>query len=83
MGGRRRKSSAPVSGPIVVLATYGTLSRSLLVYHHDQMQANAVSQRAAWVLVLQPLKYRLSDAASAHDAPRNGGASVSGEYGVH
>ena len=48
------------------------------MYHRDQMLANAVSQRAAWVLVLQPLKYRLSDAASAHDAPRNGGASVSG-----
>jgi hypothetical protein len=46
------------------------------------MLANAVSQRAAWVLVLQPLKYRLSDAASAHDAPRNGGASVSGAAGV-
>jgi len=45
------------------------------------MQANAVSQRAAWVLVLRPLlplNYRLSDAVSAHVAPRNGGASVSG-----
>ena len=52
------------------------------MYHRDQMLANAVSQRAAWVLVLQPLKYRLSDAASAHDAPRNGGASVSGAAGV-
>ena len=83
MGGRRRKSSAPVSGPIVVLATYGTLSRSLLVYHHDQMQANAVSQRAAWVLVPRPLNYRLSNAESMGGRRRNGGASVSGADGVH
>ena len=83
MGGRRRKSSASVSGATGVLATYGTLSRSLLVYHHEQMQANAVSQRAAWVLVPRPLNCRLRDAVSAHVAPRNGGASVSGAYGVH
>jgi hypothetical protein len=37
-----------------------------------------VSQRAAWVLVPRPLNYRLSDAASTHAAPRNGGASASG-----
>ena len=48
------------------------------MYHHDQMHANAVSQRAAWVLVPRPLMYRLSDAVSTHVAPRSSGASVSG-----
>ena len=78
-----QKSSAPVSGPTGVLVTHGTLSRSLLVYHHDQMQANAVSQRAAWVLVPRPLNYRLSDAVSAHVAPRNGGAPELGAAWLH
>jgi hypothetical protein len=55
----------------------------MLVYHHDQMQANAVSQRAAWVLVPRPLNCRLSDAVSTHVAPRNGGAPVSGANWVH
>ena len=32
------------------------------MYHHDQMHANAVSQRAAWVLVPRPLSYSASDA---------------------
>ena len=53
------------------------------MYHHDQMQANAVSQRAAWVLVPRPLNYRLSDAVSAHVAPRNGDVSVPEATGVH
>ena len=53
------------------------------MHHHGQMLANAVSQRAAWVLVPQPLNCRLSDTESAHDAPSNGGASVSGADGVH
>ena len=52
------------------------------MYHRDQMQANAVSQRAAWVLMPRPLNYRLSDAVSSHVAPRNGGASVSGANGM-
>ena len=82
MGGRRRNSSAFVSGSVGVLATYGALSRSLLVYDHDQMQANAVSQRAVWVLVPRPLNYRLSDAVSTHAASRNGSASVSGAIDV-
>jgi len=51
MGGRRRKSGASVLGADGMLAAYGILSRSLLVYHHDQMLANAVSQRAVWVLM--------------------------------
>jgi hypothetical protein len=55
---RRRKSIAPVSEATGVLAAYGTLSRSLAVYRHDQVQANAVSQRAVWVLVPRPLNYR-------------------------
>jgi hypothetical protein len=62
MGGRRRKSSASVSGPVGMLAAYGTLSRSLAMYHHDQMHATALPQRAAWVLVLRSLNYRVSDA---------------------
>ena len=77
-----RNGGASVSGAAGVFEAHGALSKSLAMYHRDQMLANAVSQRAAWVLVLQPLKYRLSDAASAHDAPRNGGASVSGAAGV-
>ena len=81
-GGRRRKSSASVSRPVGMLAAYGTLSRSLVVHHHDLMQANAVSQRAAWVLVPRPLNIRVSDAVSAHFAPRPGGAPVLGTTGV-
>ena len=46
--------------------------------HHAWMQANAVSQRAAWVLLPRPLNYRLSDAVSMGGRRRNGGASVSG-----
>jgi len=38
---------------------------------------------AAWMLVARPLNYRLGDAVSAHVAPRNGGASVSGANRVH
>jgi hypothetical protein len=53
----------------------------LLVYHHDQMQANAVSQRAAWVLVPRPLNYRLSNAESMGGRRRNGGTSVSAADG--
>ena len=30
--------------------------------HYDQMHANAVSQRAAWVLMPRPLSYSMSDA---------------------
>ena len=44
------------------------------------MLANAVSQRAAWALVLRPLNYGLSDAVSTHI---NGGTSVSGTDRVH
>jgi len=52
-------------------------SRSFALRHHEQMLANAVSQRAVWMMP-RPLNYRLGDAVSAHVAPRNGGASVSG-----
>jgi len=51
------------------------------VYHHDQMQANAVSQRAAWVLVPRPLNCRLSNAVSMGGRRRNGGTSVSAADG--
>ena len=40
------------------------------------------AQRAAWVLLPQPLSYRVSDAVSAHVAPRKGGASVLAAAGV-
>jgi len=53
------------------------------VYYHDQMQANVVSQRAAWVLMPRPLNYRVSDAVSMGGQRRNGGASVSAADGVH
>ena len=53
------------------------------MHHHGQMQANAVSQRAAWVLVPRPLNYRLSDALWTRVAPRNGGVSVSGVVVVY
>ena len=53
------------------------------MYHHDQMRATAVPQRAACVLVPQPQNCRLSDAVSTHVAPRNSGASVSGPAGAH
>ena len=46
------------------------------------MLANAVSQRAAWVLVPRPLMYRLSDAVSMGGRRRNGGTSVSAADGV-
>ena len=83
MGGRRRKSSASVLGADGVLEASETLRSSFALRHHDQMQANAVSQRAAWVLVPRPLNCRVSDAVSARVAPRNGGACVSGADGVH
>ena len=51
--------------------------------HHARMLAIAVSQRAAWMLVPRPLNIRVSDAVSAHVAPRNGGACVSGANGAH
>ena len=51
--------------------------------HHARMQANAVSQRAAWVLLPRPLNYRLSDAVSMGGRRRNDGASVSGANWMH
>ena len=53
-----------------------------MLRHRAQMLANAVSRRAAWVLVPQPLNYRLSDTVSTHVTPRKGGVSVSGVVGV-
>ena len=60
----------------------GTPSSSFTLQHHAWMLAIAVSQRAAWVLVLRSLNYRVSDAVSAHVAPRNGGVSVPREHGM-
>jgi len=61
MGGRRRKSSAPVLGADGVHEASETLRSSFALRHHDQMQANALSQRAAWVLVLRPLNFSTSN----------------------
>ena len=60
-----------------------TLSRSVALRHHDQMQTNAVSQGVVWVLVPRSLNYRVSDAVSMGGRRRNRGASVSGADGVH
>ena len=57
-------------------------SRSFALRHHEQMLANAVSQRAVWMLMPRSLNYRLSDAVVTHVAPRNGGISVSGADGM-
>ena len=73
-----RNGGASVSGANWVYEASEILSSSLAMRHHAWMQANAVSQRAAWMLVARLLNDRLSDAVSAHVAPRNGGASVSG-----
>ena len=77
----RRKCSATW-----VFAAYETLSSRCALRHHDRIQANAVSQRAARVLMLRSLNYRLRDAVSMGRRRRNGpngGASVSGADGVH
>ena len=77
-----RNGSVSISGTDGMFVAYGTLSRSFVLRHRAQMLANAVSRRAAWVLlVLQPMNYRLSDTVSTHVMPRNDGASVSGAAG--
>ena len=78
-----RNGGASVSEANWAQKAPGTLSSSISLRHHAWMQADAVSQRAAWVLVPRPLNCRLSDAVSTHVAPRNGGASVSGANWVH
>jgi len=79
-----RNGSVSISGTDGMFVAYGTLSRSFVLRHRAQMLANAVSRRAAWVLlVLQPMNYRLSDTVSARVAPRNDGACVSGADGAH
>jgi hypothetical protein len=82
MGGGRKNGGASVSGAYWVHEAPETISSCLALQHHDQMQADAVSQRAARVLVPRPLTYHVSDAVSMHVARRNGGASVSGAVGV-
>ena len=57
-----RNAGAFASGPIGVLAAYGSLSSSLAMDHHAWMQANALSQSAAEVLVPRPLIDSVSDA---------------------
>jgi hypothetical protein len=83
MGGRRRNGGASVSGADGVFAAYGTLSSSFALRRRARMLANAMSQGAAWVLVLRPLNYRLSNAVSMGGRRRNGGASVSGADRTH
>ena len=78
-----RNGGASVSGTNRGHEASEALSSSFALWHHDQMQANAVSQRAAWVLVPRPLNCRLSDAVSMGGGRKNAGASVSGAYWVH
>jgi hypothetical protein len=78
-----RNGGASVSGASWMHEASGTVSRCFALRHHAWMQANAVSQRAAWVLVPRPLNYRLSDAVSMGGRRRNGGASVSGANWMH
>jgi hypothetical protein len=80
---RRRKCIASVSVATGMHEASETLSRSFALRHHNQMQANAVPQRAAWVLVLRPLNYRASDAVPMGGRRRNSGASVSGTNWAH
>ena len=60
----RRKCSASVSAATWAFAAYETLSSRCALRHHDRIQANAVSQRAARVLMLRSLNHRLRDAVS-------------------
>ena len=78
------RCGAPVPGVTGVHEAPETLSsRSFALRHHEQMLANAVSQRAVWVLVLRSLNYRLSNAVPMGGWRKNGGASVSGADRVH
>ena len=76
-----RNSGASVSDATVMLEAPGTRSSSFAQRHHARMLANAVSQRAAWVLTLRTLTCSVSDAVSAHAARRNSGAPVLGQLG--
>ena len=78
-----RNDGASVSGAYWAYEVSEALSSSFTLRHRAWMQANAVSQRAAWVLVPRPLNYRLSDALWTRVAPRNGGVSVSGVVVVY
>ena len=82
-GGRCRNGGTSVSQASWMYEASEILSSSLAMRHHAWMQANAVSQRAAWVLLPRPLNYRLSDAVSMGGRRRNGGASVSGANWMH
>ena len=77
MGGRRRNGGASVLGANRVPEASEALSSSFALRHHAWMQANAVPRRAAWVLVLRSLTYRVSDAVSAHVAAKLVAASCS------
>ena len=76
MGGRRRNGGAPVSGLYGVHEAAGTLSSSFALRNHAWVLANAVSRRAAWVLVLRSLNYGVSDVVSAHVAAKVSGTSA-------
>jgi hypothetical protein len=83
MGGRRRKSSASVTGAFGAFVAHGTPSSSCMYRHHARMLANAGSQRTAWVLMPRSLNSRASEAVPAHVVPRNVGAPVLGATGAH
>ena len=59
-----RNGGVSVSGVVVVYEAAETLGSSSALRHRAWMLANAVSQRAAWVLVLRPQSYSVSDADS-------------------
>jgi len=78
-----KNGGALVLGATGVFKAPETRSSSSAWQHHAwRMQANAVSQRAVWVLVLRTLNDRVSDAVSMGGRRRNGGATISGADGV-
>ena len=58
----RRKGGASIFRADGVHAASETLSNSFAQRHHARMLATAVSQRAAWVLMLRSLIYSVSNA---------------------
>ena len=80
--GGARKSSASVLAAAGMFAAYGILSRSLALSHHARMQANAVSQRAAWVLLPRPLICSVSDAYRGGWRKKIQRICVGGSWGV-
>jgi hypothetical protein len=62
MGGRRRNGGTSVPAANGSQEASQTISGSFALRHHARMLATAVSQRAAWVLMLRSLIYSASNA---------------------